>query len=70
MCGQKTYVRPEFHQVMHLTMTVRMEQYQIVQVVASPFATLYLVMRMNRRITFEALATDRTVPVLPAPQRA
>jgi hypothetical protein len=47
-----------------------MEQYQIVQVVASSLATLYKVMRMDCRIAFEALAADRAAPVLPAPQRA
>jgi hypothetical protein len=67
MSGQKTHIRTEFHQVVNLTMTVRMEQYPMTQAVAAPLVALYDVVCMNARITFEALAADRAVPALPLP---
>ena len=67
MSEQKPHVRTEFHQMMYLTVAVRMEQDQIVQVVASPFAALYDVVDVNARVPLEALATDRALPALLPP---
>jgi hypothetical protein len=55
MSGQKLHVRTEFHQVMYLTMTVWMEQDQIVQVVTTPFTAFYDMVSMNGGFTIEAL---------------
>jgi hypothetical protein len=54
MSGHELHVRTEFHQVMNLTMTVRMEQDQIIQVIIAPFAAFDDVVRMNTYITIEA----------------
>jgi hypothetical protein len=45
MSEHELHVRTEFHQVMNLTMTVRMEQDQVIQVIISPFAAFDDVMR-------------------------
>ncbi len=67
MSEHELHVRTEFHQVMNLTMTVRMEQDQVIQVIISPFAAFDDVMRMNTCITIEALATHRTKTTLLLP---
>ena len=67
MSEHELHVRAEFHQVMNLTMTVRMEQDQIIQVIIAPFAAFDDVVRMNTCITIEALATYRAKTTLLLP---
>ena len=68
MSGQKLHVRTELHQVMYLTMTVRMEQDQIVRVVTAPFTAFYDMVAVNTRITIEPLAAHRAVAALSLPE--
>jgi len=53
---------------MDLTMTVWMEQDQIVQVVTAPFTAFYEMVSMNACITIEPLTTERTVATLLLPE--
>jgi hypothetical protein len=64
MSGQKLHVRTEFHQVMYLTMTVWMEQDQIVQVVTTPFTAFYDMVSMNAGFTIEPLTAHRAITAL------
>ena len=68
MRGQELHVRTEFHQVVHLTMTVRMEQDQIIQVITTPFAAFYDMMTVNTRVTIEPLSAHGTITALLLPE--
>ena len=68
MRRQKSHVRTEFHQVMHLTMTVRMEQDQIFQVITAPFTAFHDMVSVNAGLTIEPLAAHWALSALLFPK--
>jgi hypothetical protein len=68
MSEHELHVRTEFHQVMNLTMTVWMEQDQIVQVVPAPFIAFYEMVSMNACFTIEPLTTQGAITALLLPK--